>query len=77
MNKDQKVTSKSLAYTLLTILLGYALLKVPVIGFIVECLVIWIVFLFLYEAFDYVIYNRETEKEIEKLNKKPTKKKGK
>lgn len=73
MTQNQKVASKTLLYTVITILLGYALLKVPVVGFIVECLVLFIAFNYLYEMYGYIIF----ENEKTKLNKKPSKKKGK
>ena len=76
MNKEQKVASKTLLYAMLTILCGYALLAIPVVGFIVECLVVFMVFMYLLEFYDYMVYNSETNKELNKKEVKKSKKKG-
>lgn len=77
MCKEDKVTIKATLYSALLVFVGYILLKIPVIGFITECVILLIVFSYLYEVISELLYHKETQKEIDKINQISSKKKGK
>ena len=66
-------TNKAIVYTLLTIILGYVLLGIPYINFIVEAFILLIVMSTLFDFYGYLI----TESAKTKQSKKASKKKGK
>ena len=77
MDPDTKVAVKAFIYTILTILVGYALLAVPYIRFLVEMVIVFVFLTTLFDLYSYLIVEMKKQKEEkEKQQKKPAKKKS-
>lgn len=77
MDHDTEVALKAFIYTILTILIGYALLAVPYIRFLVEMIIVFVFLTTLFDLYTYLIEEMEKNKPSKKSTKKTSKKKGK
>lgn len=77
MDRDTEVALKAFIYTILTILIGYALLAVPYIRFLVEMIIVFVFLTTLFDLYTYLIEEMEKNKSSKKSTKKTSKKKGK
>jgi len=77
MDHDTEVALKAFIYTILTILIGYALLAVPYIRFLVEMIIVFVFLTTLFDLYTYLIEEMEKNKPSKKSAKKTSKKKGK
>lgn len=75
MDSDTEVAVKAFIYTILTILVGYALLAVPYVRFLVEMVIVFVFLTTLFDLYSYLIV--EMKKQNKPTKKKSTKKKGK
>ena len=55
MDHDTEVALKAFIYTILTILIGYALLAVPYIRFLVEMIIVFVFLTTLFDLYTYLI----------------------
>ena len=78
MDQDTEVALKAFIYTILTILVGYALLAVPYIKFLVEMIIVFVFLTTLFDLYSYMIIEMQKSKDTnKKKTKKSSKKKGK
>ncbi|MBO4622568.1 MAG: hypothetical protein J5691_01640 [Bacilli bacterium] len=78
MDQDTEVALKAFIYTILTILVGYALLAVPYIRFLVEMIIVFVFLTTLFDLYSYMIIEMQKSKDTnKKKTKKSSKKKGK
>ena len=77
MDQDTEVALKAFIYTILTILVGYALLAVPYIRFLVEMIIVFVFLTTLFDLYSYMIIEMQKSKDTKDSNKKKTKKSSK
>ncbi len=76
MDSDTEVAVKAFIYTILTILVGYALLAVPYVRFLVEMVIVFVFLTTLFDLYSYLIIEMKKQKEEKEKQNKPTKKKS-